>query len=174
MHIRILLAAWLALAGIASATTLQQLTVAEMIQKSTAIVRAKVVGSFGAKHNGTIYTYYRLQVSENLKSVTPAAADVAVPGGSLGRMHQSVAGAPELTVGAEYVLFLWTGKSGLTQIIGLSQGAFDLLLDSSGQPVLVRPALSEHTVDGAGHTVTDRGMSLGLSDLRSRVQGGSK
>jgi hypothetical protein len=88
-------------------------------------------------------------------------------------MTQSVAGAPELKLGGEYVLFLWTGRSGLTQIIGLSQGAFDVKL-SGGSTVLSRPAVAEQMLDASGRPVQDHGATLGLSDLRSRVsrQGG--
>jgi hypothetical protein len=163
--------AWLGTAMIAAATTLSQLTVADMIEQSTAIVRAKVQGSFAVNRNGTIYTYYHLAVTENLKSTTPSTLDVAVPGGSLGRVSQSVAGAPELKTGSEYVLFLWTSKSGLTQIIGLSQGAFDVRTNAAGQLVLARPAIAERMLDSAGRKVTDKGATLTLDDLRGRVKG---
>ena len=68
--------AWLGTAMIAAATTLSQLTVADMIEQSTAIVRAKVQGSFAVNRNGTIYTYYHLAVTENLKSTSPSTLDV--------------------------------------------------------------------------------------------------
>ena len=173
MRARQIFAAFLLLASCAWATTLEQLSVDQMVQQSTAIVRAKVIGWYSANHNGTIYTYYRLQVTENLKSTTPANAEVAVPGGSLGRMTQSVAGAPELKPGGEYVLFLWTSRSGLTQIIGLSQGAFDLSTNG-GVTVLTRPPSSEQMLNAQGHPVKDQGAALGLNDLRARVarQGG--
>jgi hypothetical protein len=168
MRLRHIFALLMLVASCAWATTLEQLSVEQMIQQSSAIVRAKVTGSFAATRNGNIYTYYRLQVVENLKSTTPANAEVAVPGGTLGRMTQSVAGAPELRSGAEYVLFLWTSKSGLTQIIGLSQGAFDVKT-SGGASMLGRPASAEQMLDALGNAVQDKGMALGLSDLRARV-----
>jgi hypothetical protein len=171
MRMRQILWALLLAAMTVGATTLEQLTVADMIDQSTAIVRAKVQGTFAANRNGTIYTYYHLQVTENLKSTTPGTLDVAVPGGSLGRVSQSVAGAPELKVGGEYVLFLWTSKSGLTQIIGLSQGAFNVLSDATGKLILGRPAIAERMLDASGHEVTDKGTSLTLDDLRNRVRG---
>ena len=43
--------AWLGTAMIAAATTLSPLTVADMIDQSTAIVRAKVQGSFAVNRN---------------------------------------------------------------------------------------------------------------------------
>lgn len=168
MLVRSILVTVLLAAGSAWATTLEQLSVDRMIEQSTAIVRAKVTGSFAANRGGTIYTYYRLQVSENLKSVTPASTEVAVPGGTLGGMTQSVAGAPELKAGSEYVFFLWTSRSGLTQIIGLSQGALDLKV-SGGTVVLSRPAGAEQMLDPQGRPVQDSGVVLGLSELRARV-----
>jgi len=168
MLARHILAGLLLLASSAWATTLEQLSVEQMIQQSSAIVRAKVAGSFTANRNGTIYTYYHLQITENLKSSTPATVDVAVPGGSVGRVMQSVAGAPELKPGGEYVLFLWTSRSGLTQIIGLSQGAFDVRANAAG-PVVSRPAASDQMLDARGHVVVDSGVKLSLSDLRARI-----
>ena len=52
-------------------------------------------------------------------------------GGVAGGIRQSVSGAPELKPGQEYVLFLWTSRSGLTQVIGLSQGLFQLSEEGS-------------------------------------------
>src|SRR5947209_6839168 len=75
------------------ATTLEQLSMSDMIQQSTAIVRAKVTGSYAADRKGQIYTFYRLQVLENLKSTTPASTEVAVPGGSLRGVQQLVPGS---------------------------------------------------------------------------------
>lgn len=171
MFTRRTLGAWLLTAIVAGATTLSQLTVADMIEQSTAIVRAKVQGSYAVNRNGTIYTYYHLEVLENLKSTSPATVDVAVPGGALGRVTQSVAGAPQLKAGSEYVLFLWTSKSGLTQIIGLSQGAFDVRSNTAGQLVLARPAIAERMLDASGREVTDKGAALLLDELRQLAKG---
>ena len=37
-----------------------------------------------------------------------------------------------LKIGDEYVFFVWTSRSGLAQIIGLSQGLFNVLPDGKG------------------------------------------
>ncbi len=175
MRVRHILTGLLAMAVCGWATTLEQLSVSDMIQKSTAIVRAKVTGSYAANRNGTIYTFYHLQVLENLKASTSSSVDVAVPGGALGNVSQSAAGAPVLRPGTEYVLFLWTSKSGLTQIIGLSQGAFDSQTTADGKTLLTRPGISERMLDTQGRAVIDKGMSLDLNDLRGRIrQGGSR
>jgi hypothetical protein len=152
----------------ARGTTLQQLTVDEMIQESTAIVRAKVVGSRAAVRGRDIYTYYQLQVTENLKG--SPATDLAVPGGTAAGLRQRVGGAPELNAGGEYVIFLWTSRTGVTQIIGLSQGLFSVVRNHTGDAVLVWPAATEPMVDKSGRVVTDQTVTMSLSELKSRIQ----
>ncbi len=150
------------------ATTLQKLTLDDLIAQSTAIVRVKVTGASATLRGRDIYTYYQFQVLETLKG-TPQAA-VAVPGGVTGGLRQMVAGAPTLTEGGQYVIFLWTSRSGLTQVLGLSQGLFSVMQDSSGNQVLVRPAATGQMVDKAGNLVTDQAVTISLSDLRSEIQ----
>lgn len=154
----------------------------DMIQKSTAIVRAKVLGSHAEARGRDIYTYYQLQVidrlkPENLKSAGSQQLDLAVPGGTAAGLRQRVGGAPELNAGGEYVIFLWTGRPGLTQIIGLSQGLFSVVHNAAGDAVLVRPAATEQMVDKSGRVISDHAVTMSLSELRSRIQplaGGGK
>lgn len=179
MRTGFLLLAGMALWGSAEATTLQKLSLDDMIQQSTAIVRARVTGSRTAQRGANIYTYYRLHVLEAAKSPRPGAGvessgqgndiEVAVSGGTLNGLHQMAIGSPELTQGSEYVLFLWTGKSGLTQIIGLSQGLFAASKDASGQIRLNRAAGDEPMLDQSGRMVPAEPVSLNWSDLRSRI-----
>lgn len=158
----------LALAGSAGATTLQKLGLDEMIQQSTGIVRAKVTGSYAASVGTNIYTYYRLDVQESFKG-TPRR-EIAVPGGAAGGLRQVVPGAPELIAGQEYVLFYWTSKSGLTQLLGLSQGLFRERTDLPGNPLLVRPASTETMLGKDGNPIQDQPASMRLSEMRDRVR----
>jgi hypothetical protein len=155
------------------ATTLQQLTLDDMIQKSTAIVRARITGSRtasrGVGNGADIYTYFQLQVVETWKSPGRAPSEVAIPGGAFNGIRQVVTGAPELKAGQEYVLFLWTSRSGLTQVIGLSQGVFKVSEVGSGGEVAMRPAASELMLDASGHPVDDRAVNIQLQDLRAHV-----
>jgi hypothetical protein len=165
-----------ALALVAPAATLEKLTLDDMVAKSADIVRGKVTAASASfrgapGRGGMIYTHYIIQVSERFKgSSTGATADVAVPGGTALGFRQTFAGAPSLNVGEEYVFFLWTSRSGLTQIIGLTQGLFTLKVDASGKPLLARSAISEVMLDPAtGTPVSDSGMKLTVSELRQRV-----
>jgi hypothetical protein len=161
--------AFLACAGIpASATILQQLTLDEMARKSTSIVRARVTASSEVVRGGDVLTLYKFETLEVLKS-GPAAQEVAVPGGVAGGMRQVVAGAPTLRAGREYVLFLWTGRSGLAQLMGMSQGLFSVERTTAGDRQVSRVAAGEQMLDAAGRSVRDETLSMPLTELRAKV-----
>ncbi|MBZ5609400.1 MAG: hypothetical protein LAP38_14145 [Acidobacteriia bacterium] len=151
-------------------STLQQLSLDDMIQKSTSIVRGKAHLTSSSFRGPVIYMHYQVQVSEVYKGLPISQWDVAVLGGLSNGVRQSFAGAPTLTEGQDYVLFLWTSKTGLTQVIGLSQGLFSVTPDAAGQLMVVRAASTEQMLNAQGQPVTDSNIQLRLSDLRSRIQ----
>ncbi len=154
----------------AEATTLQQLSLSEMAQKATAIVRAKVTGSVEVLRGTDVYTVYQLATLETVKAPNGVkAADVAVPGGVAGGLRQVVAGAPVLRAGQEYVLFLWTSRSGLTQLMGMTQGLFAVERTTEGDVLATRAAAGEQMLDGAGHGIRDEALSMPWAELKSRV-----
>ena len=154
--------------------TLEQLSMSAMIAKSTAIVRAKVVSSYAAMSGPVIYTHYQLQVGERYKGAAQSTVDLAIPGGAAnGILRQSVGAARRSSIpGAEYVFFLWTGKSGLTQVMGLTQGLFQVAQDGSKDPAVTRAASRELMLDhNTGRAVKDQTLVLPLSGLKSQIAG---
>jgi hypothetical protein len=153
--------------------TLEYLSMDDMIAKSTGIVRARVTDVStdvrGPRGRATIYTRYSLAVSETFKGPTSARLDVAAPGGAANGLRQTFPGAPTLKRGEEYVVFFWTSRSGLTQIIGLSQGLFTIKAGSDGKPVAARSASSEPMIAADGSPRRDEARSISLADLRSRI-----
>ena len=158
------------LAASVHATTLQSLSTDDMVSKSTTIVHAKVVGMRTAFSGQDIFTYYQLQVIESWKSPMTQPVEVAVPGGASRGSRQTVVGAPSLSIGGEYVMFVWTSKSGLSQVLGLSQGLFNVRTSSNGDPVLVRPAITDLMLDSTGQVVNPQAITMTLSDLRAKIQ----
>ena len=152
----------------AGATILQQLTLDEMVQKSTSIVRVKVTGSSEVARGGDVFTIYKFETLEVWKP-GPAVREVAVPGGVAGGIRQVVAGAPTLRAGWEYVLFLWTSRSGLTQVIGMSQGLFSVERTTAGDRQASRVATGEQMLDSAGRPVRDEMLMMPLTELRAKV-----
>jgi hypothetical protein len=156
-----------------SSATLVQLSLNDMITQSTAIVRGTVTGSYAAYQGRVIYTHYKVQVTEQMKGDTPNAADVAIPGGVVNAVQQWFAGAPQLPVGGDFVFFLWTGKSGLTQIIGLTQGLFTVSGTDPSHVTATRPASQEVLLNPTtGRQVKDRTLVYALTDLRAQIQSG--
>ncbi len=166
---RLVFALMAASLGALQGSTLQQLSLDDMIQKSTGIVRGKAHVTGASFRGSIIYTHYQVQVSETYKGFAAPQWDVAVLGGVANGFQQRFAGSPTLTEGEDYVFFLWTSKTGLTQIIGLSQGLF-AVTPGATSPLVVRAASTEQMVNAQGQQVTDSDIKMQLSDLRSRIQ----
>lgn len=154
--------------GSMDATTLQQLSLGDMAAKATSIVRARVTGSRAVVRGTDVFTLYRFEALEVLKQGS-VVAEVGVPGGVAGGMRQVVAGAPVLRPGQEYVFFLWTSRSGLTQLMGMSQGLFTLKKTSSGDLLASRAAAGEQMLDAEGHAAMDQAVSMPWAELKAKV-----
>jgi hypothetical protein len=152
-----------------TAATLEFLSLDDMANRSTAIVRGRIQSCSGQFRGSVIYTHCTVAVTEHWKGISGTVVDVAVPGGSTRGMVQNFAGSPTLAIGQEYVLFLWTGKSGMTQLIGLSQGVFDLKPDAKGQAMAERAAATERMLDASGAEMQDSPVRMSVSTLKQRV-----
>ena len=152
-------------------STLQQLSLNDMILKSTTIVRGTLQpGTSAALRGSLIYTHYQLSVTTAYKGTPGQTVDIAVPGGMLNGMQQPVAGAPMLAPGKDYLMFLWTSKSGLTQVIGLSQGLFNVTTNAQGQVTVSRAAASATMLDATGNLVADSNLQMPLAQLAGTIQ----
>lgn len=156
----------------ASAATLQQLSMDQMTDLATSVVRARVTEASAAVSSAsgtpTIYTHYKLDVSEIWKG--SAVSEVTMPGGTANGQRQSFPGVPELRVGGEYVLFLWKSPStGIIHTIGLTQGIFEVTKQADGTPLASRRQSGELMVDADGGRVSDRAVSLKMTEMKSRV-----
>lgn len=167
MYIRTLILA-LCSTVVASAATLIQLSMDQMTQSATAIVRATITGSSTSQTGSTIYTHYGLQVTETLKGIAPS--EVALPGGVAGGLRQSFPGVPQLLAGSEYVLFLWISPStGIIHIVGLSQGLFNVSAQPDGTAQVARSRIGETMLDSTGRVVQDHAIQMSLSDLKQQI-----
>ena len=152
----------------AGATTLEQLSLAELIRQSTAVVRGAPLSTRVELDGSLIYTVYKFAVSDRWKSETGSNIEVSLPGGSIGGLTQNFGGVPHLETGHEYVVLLWTGPSGRTQIIGLTQGLFSMrgqagdvrLVQASSPDVVLLPG-------AAGTQQLDLPLSQFIQSVRS-------
>ncbi len=150
--------------------TLEKLSLEDMIEKSTAIVRGRVGPSRAISRGPVLYTLSDIEILERWKGPDRASVEVAIPGGSNNGLRQDFSGAPDLTPGSEYVFFLWTGKSGLNHVIGLSQGLFVITANEKGEAMVHRAASGEVMLDPiSGQPIDDSAITLALSELRDKV-----
>ena len=158
------------------ASTLEKMSVEQMTEQSTAIVRGRVETCSGELRGSVIYTVCRVAVSERWKGLphlglAGSAVDIYVPGGAARGLIQSFPGSPKFTPGAEYILFLWAGKSGRNQVIGLSQGAFSIAdKRAANGATAVRAAVDAKMIDSGGRIIDDPGIELPVRSLRQRVE----
>jgi hypothetical protein len=150
------------------ATTLQQLTLPSLTAQCTSIVRGNLQPSYTDLRGSVIFTHYNLQVTDMWKGATTRQLDVAVPGGTLNGMHQVYSGAPTFVPGQDYILFLWTSRSGLTQVMGLSQGLFSVN-SASGVPTVARAATNQNLLTASGQSISDTNFSMSLASFRATI-----
>src|SRR5262249_14757498 len=98
-----------------------------------------------------------------------AASEVMVPGGIANGYRQTFPGVPQLQAGTEYVLFLWTSSAGITHLVGLSQGIFNVSQLTDGTLQVSRPQIGENMLDAKGKKVIARAVEMQLADMKSRV-----
>lgn len=162
----------LVLSVAAAGATLEKLSVEEMTAKSTAIVRAKAISSTAGYTGSSIYTRTRFQVLERWKGPEASEVVVSEPGGTVDGVTQKYGGVPRFTPGQEVVLFLWTGPSGRTQVIGLSQGVFQVQKSAAGEDEVRREPSGETMLSpGTWEPVRDEGIRMPLRHLVLQVRG---
>lgn len=157
-------------AALAWPATLEKLTLDDMTARSTVVVRGRAVSSSARFIGSTIYTETRFQVLETWKGTNAAEIVVAEPGGTVGAATQNYSGVPRFTPGEEAVLFLWTGPSGRTQVMGLTQGIFQVNRSGAAAMVSQEPSSSVVLAPGTGAPVQQQETSMTLSTLASRVR----
>lgn len=125
---------FLPLACLASASTLQVLTLDDMTAQSSAVVHAHVLAARADRSNGkngAVITRYTIKAERYLKGNLGSTFELVEPGGTVGIWTTTVAGAPAYQVGEEVVLFVWTVPgTNVHKTIGFEQGAFRVRRDA--------------------------------------------
>lgn len=128
--------------GAARATVLIPIDFRELVSVSAAIVHGRVtdVRAEWADGRRAVETFVTVEVSEYMKGSLGGTLTVHVPGGQIGRYRTIVVGAPAFHAGDEVVLFL-REHNGSLSIVGISQGAFRVVAESSGRRLVTTPVV---------------------------------
>ncbi|HEY8207559.1 MAG TPA: hypothetical protein VIG99_08765 [Myxococcaceae bacterium] len=113
-------------AGPARGATVLRLSFEELTGRSDAVVRGRVVGSTPKMNAaaGRISTFTEVEVTETIKGAPGRRITVRQPGGEVGGIGQSVAGAARFAPGEEVVLFLMRAPddAAVFQVLSMSAG----------------------------------------------------
>ena len=118
-----------------SATTLVRMSLSQLSQASSTIIRAHVVSQqvrWNQDHT-RIMTFTTVELDEALKGQPPSTLTIEQPGGTIGYFHVRVPGTAYLRSNEEYVLFLEPAAKAQTfRMVGMMQGAFRIRREGSG------------------------------------------
>jgi hypothetical protein len=149
------------MAASASATTLVRMSLDQLAEASTEIVRGHVVSQETLWNPGRtrIYTYTTVAVDRTYKGNPPSALVVQQPGGTIGKVHVFVAGTIQFHSQVEYVLFLERSAADPSKFlpVGMMQAAYRIYRDATTQEerlILPLGFLTRGTpASGAGSTI---------------------
>jgi hypothetical protein len=149
------------MAGAASATTLVRMSLDQLAEASTEIIRGRVVGQqtlWNPEHT-RIYTYTTLALEQTYKGNPPSLLVVQQPGGKVGNVHVFVAGTIQFHAQTGYVLFLERSAADPSKflLVGMMQGAYRIYRDAKTEEeklILPLGSLTRGTpASGAGSVI---------------------
>ena len=136
----ILLAA-LVTATPANGSIVRALDLSELIAQSDRIVVGRVVLAEAFRRgDGTIATWYRVEVERELRSDAPTKDDepeviIQVLGGQIGDLGMRVEGEPTFSIGERAVIFMREGNQLAFRPVGMAQGVMRIRMDAGDETV---------------------------------------
>jgi hypothetical protein len=134
-------AATLAFANSAQATTARAVSLPDLVRRSTRIARATTLESFarseeigGARH---IVTYSRLRIDDSIQGPSGESETlVRTLGGRVGDLGEIVHGEAELALHETSLVFLMLDPNGVELVTAMAQGHYPVAIDRAGVPRL--------------------------------------
>jgi hypothetical protein len=103
-----------------------------IIKKSNFIVRGNIRSEDFFTRDGHIWTRYEFLISEFIRGSGPSIIFFEQPGGRSGDIVTNVAGIRNFSPGEHLCLFLWADPKGSFQVMGFTEGCFELKEDADG------------------------------------------
>jgi hypothetical protein len=152
----------------AGATSVPRISFEEMTDQSETIATGEVIRTW-ADWDPThkyIWTHYELAVSATHKGAAAQSVTISEPGGVVGGVGMSVAGAVSYAPGDKVLVFLQRMPNGYLRTTGWGQGQYRI--DARG---IVRASESLKSVDLVGNVLTTTSLNgMRVDDLASRVK----
>ena len=125
----------------AHGSIVQALDLSELVAQSDRIVVGRVVlAEVFQRGDGSITTWYRVEVERELRSDAPTRDEepeviVQVLGGQIGDLGMRVEGEPRFSVGERAVIFMREGNQLAFRPVGMAQGVMRIRMDEGAETV---------------------------------------
>jgi hypothetical protein len=126
--LRIFFVVCLAVASLAEAGTVQELSFERLIAESDVIVRGRVeeLKTRQASDQRSIMTIVKVSVERQFKGPIITSLRIEQPGGTIGDIVQGVPGLPEFSSDEKVIIFLKHHRRDAYRIVGGKQGKFTI------------------------------------------------
>ncbi len=122
---KLLLLVFLVCPIVSHATTVERLTLDDLVRKARKIVVGRVNGSRTYWSGQVILTTYTIDVQETIKGTASRSIELTTIGGTIGEITLHVAGMPSFRNDENAVVFV-ESTGPVSTIVGLSQGKFSV------------------------------------------------
>lgn len=144
----------------ASATTLMRMSLDQLTQASTEIIRGHVISQSTQWNSGhtRIYTFTTVALDQSYKGNPPSTLVIQQPGGRVGKVQVFVAGTIQFHPQTDYLLFLERSASDSSKFlpVGMMQGGYRVYRDmATREEKLILPlgSLRRGAPTGAGAVI---------------------
>lgn len=111
------------------ATTVPKMELAQLVSTADSIVQGRVDSVESRWEDKLAYTYVSITVDDPLKGERRRTVMVRQLGGKIGSLNVTVAGMPKFEPGTQVIVFLKSQQNGTFDVVGLSQGKYEIVDD---------------------------------------------
>jgi hypothetical protein len=158
------------------ATTLMQMSVAQMARAAQAIVRARCIANTTQWDSGELWTFTAFDVEESWRGAANGRITVRLLGGRTVQFTSIVSGVPHFRPGEDVILFLQRTPLGDYSVVSWRQGTFRVRRDAgTGEERVTQDTAQLQTYN----PLTRRFIASGIhkqtiSEFRSEVEAALK
>lgn len=158
------------------ATTLMQMSVAQMAHAAQAIVRARCIANATQWNGGELWTVTAFDVEETWRGAVNDRIAVRLLGGRTAQFTSIVSGVPHFHAGEDVILFLQRTAQGDYSVVSWRQGTFRVHRETdTGEEQVTQDTAQLQTYD----PLTRRFIASGIhkrtiSELKSEVEAALK
>jgi hypothetical protein len=119
------------IAASAFATTVAKLNLEQLVKRADIIVQGQVQSVYSQwdEERHLVFTYVSIRVDESIKGSNRRSVLIRQVGGTVGTVQMSIAGVPQFRTGEAAIVFLKHQDDSTFQVVGMSQGLYEVVED---------------------------------------------